>query len=173
MCEADDARRNRLHEEHPDVHITPLLRDLTGDAAIQGVVIATPAETHFRLGRECLLAGKDVFIEKPLALTIAEGEELGWQAREQKRVLMVGHILQYHPALLKLKAMVQGGELGKINYVYSNRLNLGRIRTEENILWSFAPHDISVMLMLLNEMPVRVAWQGRETTCTVQLQMSP
>ena len=160
VCEADDARRNRLHEEHPDVHITPLLRDLTGDAAIQGVVIATPAETHFRLGRECLLAGKDVFIEKPLALTVAEGEELVRLAREQKRVLMVGHILQYHPALLKLKAMVQGGELGKINYVYSNRLNLGRIRTEENILWSFAPHDISVMLMLLNEMPVRVASQG-------------
>ena len=87
VCEADDARRNRLHEEHPDVHITPLLRDLTGDAAIQGVVVATPAETHFRLGRECLLAGKDVFIEKPLALTIGEGEELVKLAREQKRVL--------------------------------------------------------------------------------------
>jgi UDP-2-acetamido-3-amino-2,3-dideoxy-glucuronate N-acetyltransferase len=127
VCEADDTRRSRLQGEYPDLHFTPSLRDLTGDPAIQGIVIATPAETHFRLGKECLLAGKDVFIEKPL---------------------------------LKLKAMVQGGELGKINYVYSNRLNFGRIRTEENILWSFAPHDISVMLMLLNEMPVRVASQG-------------
>lgn len=160
VCEADDVRRNRLEEEHPGLRVTPLLRDLTGDAAIQGIVIATPAETHFRLAKECLLAGKDVFIEKPLALTIADGEALVNLAREHQRLLMVGHILQYHPALLKLKAMVQGGELGKINYVYSNRLNFGRIRTEENILWSFAPHDISVMLMLLNEMPVRVASQG-------------
>jgi len=160
VCEADETRRSHFQGEYPNVHFTPLLRDLTGDPAVQGIAIATPAETHFRLGKECLLAGKDVFIEKPLALTIADGEELVNLAREHQRILMVGHILQYHPALLKLKAMVQSGELGKINYVYSNRLNFGRIRTEENILWSFAPHDISVMLMLLNEMPVRVASQG-------------
>ena len=160
VCEADDTRRSRFQDEHPDIRFTPLLRDLTGDPAIRGIIIATPAETHFRLGKECLLAGKDVFIEKPLALTIADGEELVNLAREHQRILMVGHILQYHPALLKLKDMVQSGELGKINYVYSNRLNFGRIRTEENILWSFAPHDISVMLMLLNEMPVQVASQG-------------
>ncbi len=160
VCEADESRLKKLKEEHPALHITPLLHDLTASSEIQGIVIATPAETHFRLGKECLLAGKDVFIEKPLALTVAEGEELVELARRQNRILMVGHILQYHPALLKLKAMVQGGDLGKINYVYSNRLNLGRIRTEENILWSFAPHDISVLLMLLNEMPFRVSSQG-------------
>jgi len=160
VCEADDTRRSRFQDEHPDIRFTPLLRDLTGDPAIRGIIIATPAETHFRLGKECLLAGKDVFIEKPLALTTDDGEELVNLAREHQRILMVGHILQYHPALLKLKDMVQSGELGKINYVYSNRLNFGRIRTEENILWSFAPHDISVMLMLLNEMPVQVASQG-------------
>jgi len=160
LCEADDSRRSQLEREHPDLHVTPLLHDLTGNSAIQGVVIATPAETHYRLAKECLLAGKDVFVEKPLALAVSDGEELVELVRKQKRLLMVGHILQYHPALLKLRTMVQGGELGKINYVYSNRLNFGRIRTEENILWSFAPHDISVMLMLLGEMPVRVSSQG-------------
>jgi UDP-2-acetamido-3-amino-2,3-dideoxy-glucuronate N-acetyltransferase len=160
LCETDEGRAEKLKEELPDLRITPLLHDLTADPEIQGMVIATPAETHYRLGKECLLAGKDAFIEKPLALTIAEGAELVELAKKQGRILMVGHILQYHPAIQKLKQMVQGGDLGKINYIYSNRLNFGRIRTEESILWSFAPHDISVLLSLLDEMPTRVASQG-------------
>ncbi len=160
LCESDDSRAQKLKQEFPDLRITPLLSDLTMDKEIDGIVIATPAETHFRLGKESLLAGKDVFIEKPLALAVSEGEELVELARKQNRILMVGHLLQYHPALQKLKEMVQQGELGKINYIYSNRLNFGRIRTEENILWSFAPHDISAILGLLNEMPTRVSSQG-------------
>jgi UDP-2-acetamido-3-amino-2,3-dideoxy-glucuronate N-acetyltransferase len=112
------------------------------------------------LTREALLAGKDVLVEKPLSLTVQEGEELVKIAAREKRVLMVGHILLYHPAVNKLREMISTGELGKVEYVYSNRLNIGKLRTEENILWSFAPHDISVLLLLLQEDPVKVSAFG-------------
>ncbi|MFO1022634.1 MAG: Gfo/Idh/MocA family oxidoreductase [Planctomycetales bacterium] len=124
------------------------------------MVIATPAETHHGLVKKALLAGKDVYVEKPLCLDVNEGKELVEIARKMDRVLMVGHLLWYHPALLKLKELVEKGELGRIQYIYSHRLNLGKIRREENILWSFAPHDISVILGLLGEMPDSVQTQG-------------
>lgn len=127
---------------------------------IEGVVIATPAETHFDLGREALLAGKDVYVEKPLCLSEQNGEELNEIADEHSRILMTGHLLWYHPAVIKLDEMIQAGELGRIQYVYSNRLNLGKLRREENVLWSFAPHDISVILGLLREMPATIQAQG-------------
>lgn len=127
---------------------------------IRGVVIATPAETHAGLVREALLAGKDVFVEKPLCLSVADGQALIALAKERGRVLMVGHLLWYHPAVLKLQELIVQGELGRIQYLYSNRLNLGKIRREENILWSFAPHDISVILGLLKEMPESVQALG-------------
>jgi UDP-2-acetamido-3-amino-2,3-dideoxy-glucuronate N-acetyltransferase len=116
--------------------------------------------THHELAKAALKAGKDVLVEKPLSIDVRHGEELVRLAREKGRILMVGHILRYHPAVLKLQQLVQDGALGKINYVYSHRLNIGKIRTEENILWSFAPHDISVILSLLNEMPNRVTCRG-------------
>jgi len=144
----------------PGVRATSDWREPLRDPEVQAVVIATPAVTHYEIARAALLAGKDVFVEKPLALQRAEGEELVRLAAATDRILMVGHILQYHPAVRKLQAMVESGELGKIQYIYSNRLNIGKIRTEENILWSFAPHDISVMLMLLGEMPTVVAAHG-------------
>ncbi|MFQ5328518.1 MAG: Gfo/Idh/MocA family oxidoreductase [Thermodesulfobacteriota bacterium] len=129
---------------------------------IGAVAIATPASTHYELVKRALNAGKDVFVEKPLALTVAEGQELTEIAKREGRILMVGHILHYHPAVIKLKELISTGELGKIQYIYSNRLNIGKLRTEENILWSFAPHDISVILMLLDEEPVTVsAFGGR------------
>ena len=134
--------------------------DLLRNPSINAVAIATPAISHYPIAKEFLLAGKDVFVEKPLALEPAEGQELIDLAAQQGRMLMVGHILQYHPAVLKLKSLVDGGELGKIQYVYSNRLNIGKIRSEENILWSFAPHDISVMLLLLGEIPTEVSAHG-------------
>ncbi|MDQ1352767.1 MAG: UDP-2-acetamido-3-amino-2,3-dideoxy-glucuronate N-acetyltransferase [Acidobacteriota bacterium] len=140
---------------------------LTGDAHIlanpdiQGVVIAASAARHFELTKKYLLAGKDVLVEKPLALTTAEGQELVDIAREQNRILMVGHILQYHAAVIKLKELIDAGELGVIRYIYSNRLNIGKLRTEENVLWSFAPHDISLICMLMNgEEPDRVDAHG-------------
>jgi len=134
--------------------------DLLREPGIEAVAIASPADLHYAMAKEALLAGKDVFVEKPLALEVQEAQELIELAAHQGRILMVGHILQYHPAVLKLKNLADGGELGKIQYIYSNRLNIGKIRTEENILWSFAPHDISVILMLLGEMPTEVSAHG-------------
>jgi UDP-2-acetamido-3-amino-2,3-dideoxy-glucuronate N-acetyltransferase len=130
------------------------------DPDTRAVVIATPAPLHYAQAKQALLRGKDVFVEKPLALRPQEGRELVELARSKSAILMVGHILEYHPAVLRLKSLIQKGELGKIQYVYSNRLNLGKIRQEENILWSFAPHDISAMLFLLEETPAHVACHG-------------
>ncbi len=127
---------------------------------VDAVVIATPAATHYKIAKEALLAGKNVYVEKPLALNLNEANELIQLAEQKKKILMVGHILRYHPAVNKLKELIDSGELGKIQYIYSNRLNIGKIRTEENILWSFAPHDISVILYLLNEEPEIVCATG-------------
>ena len=136
------------------------ITDVLARDDIKGVVIATPAETHFNIARESLLAGKHVYVEKPLVLEESEGHELIELAEKNQRVLMVGHLLQYHPVFVRLKEMAQAGELGRINYIYSNRLNLGKIRREENILWSFAPHDISMILSLAGDMPESVTATG-------------
>jgi UDP-2-acetamido-3-amino-2,3-dideoxy-glucuronate N-acetyltransferase len=112
------------------------------------------------MAKRALLAGKDVFVEKPLALDVKEGAELVRIAADRKRILMVGHILQYHPAVRELKRLIANGDLGRVDYIYSNRLNIGKIRAEENILWSFAPHDISVLLGLLGEEPQTVSCEG-------------
>jgi UDP-2-acetamido-3-amino-2,3-dideoxy-glucuronate N-acetyltransferase len=127
---------------------------------VDGVVIAAPAAQHYDLSRRSIVAGKDVYVEKPLALHAEEGRKLAALAAEQKKILMVGHILLYHPAILELKRLISAGELGQIQYIYSSRLNLGKLRTEENILWSFAPHDISAILYLLDETAVRVSSHG-------------
>ncbi len=145
---------------YPGVNYTTSVGSVMDDPAVKTVIIATPAATHYDLIKQALLNGKDVFTEKPLALRSEEGEELVSLARQRKKILMVGHILQYHPAIIRLKEMISQGDLGKIRYVYSNRLNIGKLRTEENILWSFAPHDISVILMLLDEEPVSVSASG-------------
>jgi UDP-2-acetamido-3-amino-2,3-dideoxy-glucuronate N-acetyltransferase len=134
----------------------PALRDPETAA----VVIASPAEWHYRHARAALDAGKHVFVEKPLATSVADGEDLVRRARAAGRILMVGHILRYHPAVVRLQQLLEAGELGTLRYVYSNRLNIGKIRTEENILWSFAPHDISVILALLGRAPEQVVCLG-------------
>lgn len=153
ICEIDQARRNRFAALYPGVRFSDSIDSVLRDAEATGVAIATPAETHADLVRRALIAGKDVFVEKPLCLSLTQGRELIGLAAERKRILMVGHLLWYHPAILKLKELIDEGELGRIRYIYSNRLNLGKIRREENILWSFAPHDISVILGLVGEMP--------------------
>ena len=160
VCDADPSTRSAISQRYPGVRCTGSADELLADPSLAGVAIATPAETHASLVRRALEAGKDVLVEKPLCLDTAEGEELVALAERRGRVLMVGHLLWYHPAVLKLRDMVAAGELGRIQYVYSNRLNLGRIRREENILWSFAPHDVSVILGLLGEMPEEVLAQG-------------
>jgi UDP-2-acetamido-3-amino-2,3-dideoxy-glucuronate N-acetyltransferase len=142
------------------VETTQRMDDLLSNSAIDAVVIAAPAARHYQLVKESLRARKDVFVEKPLALRTAEAQELVMLARERGRILMVGHILQYHPAIIELKRLISEGDLGKIQYIYSSRLNLGKLRTEENILWSFAPHDIAAILYLLGETPEQVATHG-------------
>ncbi len=152
-----DLNEDVLHDfkdKYPEIHTTTSFKEVLNDPEIKGVVIATPAVLHYNMVKEALNNGKDVFVEKPLSLNVADGKKLVEIAKNNGNILMVGHILQYHPAILKLHEMVKKGNLGKIQYIYSNRLNLGKFRTEENILWSFAPHDISVILMLLNEMPI-------------------
>ena len=162
ICDRDEKVLDHLSTLYPGINQETEFTRLLENPEIQGVVICTPAALHYRMTEEALLAGKDVFVEKPLALNVEEGEALVKLAREKDRILMVGHLLEYHPAIIKLKELVESGELGKIKYVYSSRLNLGKFRTEENILWSFAPHDISVILTLLEEMPHEVSAHGGE-----------
>jgi UDP-2-acetamido-3-amino-2,3-dideoxy-glucuronate N-acetyltransferase len=142
------------------VKTTSSVRDVLADPEIEAVAIAAPAVHHYHLVKQALEAGKHVMVEKPLALRLDEGRHLARLAEVRGQVLMVGHILQYHPAIVKLKELISAGELGRIKYIYSSRLNMGKLRAEENILWSFAPHDISAVLYLLEEMPARVASYG-------------
>lgn len=159
ICDADS---ERLSEFSTRYNVRPFvsLADVLAADDVEAVVVATPAETHRHVVEEALCAGKDVFVEKPLALTAADATRLVSLAEERGRVLMVGHLLHYHGAVRQLKELVIGGALGRVQYIYSNRLNLGKIRREENILWSFAPHDVSVMLSLAQELPDSVACQG-------------
>jgi predicted dehydrogenase len=159
VCDESEAGRQKAAELAPGcAAVTDPVEVWESD--VQGVVIATPAETHYSLTRQALLAGKDVFCEKPLALTYEQGIELVRLAEDEGRVLMVGHVLEYHPGIGRLQELVRNGELGKVHYIYSNRLSLGKVRREENILWSFAPHDIAVILRLMDVLPFQVVACG-------------
>ena len=159
-CDANPVALSRVKEQYHDIRTTGSYAEVLSDPRIQAIAIAMPASDHFAHARQALEAVKDVFVEKPLALTVADGRALIEMAEKGGRLLMVGHLLRYHPAVIKLKELVDSGSLGKIYYVYSNRLNLGKFRTEENILWGFAPHDISAILYLLGERPVEVQAHG-------------
>ncbi len=158
-----DTNKNALKIQSanfPGIETTNSLTRVLQDENIDAVAISSPAATHYKITKLALLHKKHVFVEKPIALTSREGEELRELAKEASRILMVGHILYYHPAIIKLKSLITEGKLGRIRHIYSNRLNIGKLRTEENILWSFAPHDISVILMLLGKEPVNVIAYG-------------
>jgi UDP-2-acetamido-3-amino-2,3-dideoxy-glucuronate N-acetyltransferase len=161
VCDTDAARFGALTVAGDPPKFSNKVADVLGDPGVDAVAVATPAATHYELVKQCLTAGKDVFVEKPLALSTEQGQELVALAERGARILMVGHILLYHPAVVKLRQLIQQGVLGRILYCYSNRLNMGLIRTEENILWSFAPHDISVMLYLLGEEPISAQAEGQ------------
>jgi UDP-2-acetamido-3-amino-2,3-dideoxy-glucuronate N-acetyltransferase len=160
ICDPNPVVLEGARALYPGVETTQDADRALTDPEIDACVIATPAMSHAPLGRRALEHGKDVFIEKPLAVTVAEGEALVDLARDRGRILMVGHLLEYHPALETLRDLVARGELGKLYYIYTNRLNLGRIRTEENALWSFAPHDVHVLIRLLGEEPTEVSCHG-------------
>lgn len=159
LCDVSDTSLASLASQY-QVEPCKSYEDLLACADIEAVAIATPAAQHYSMVKAALVAGKDVFVEKPLALQLHEGEELVEIARKNDRILMVGHLLYYHPAIDELKRLIGKGTLGRVEYIYSSRLNFGKLRTEENILWSFAPHDISAILYLLDEDPVTVAAHG-------------
>lgn len=161
LCDQSPTILAGYGEEYAAVRKTESVDELWLDPTITKVAIAAPAALHFSLAKAALLAGKDVFVEKPLCLEETGAQELAVLAERAGRVLMVGHLLQYHPLVQKLQHMVAHGELGKLQYITSNRLNLGKIRREENALWSFAPHDISVILTLAgNQLPEQVRCTG-------------
>lgn len=159
VCDVTEEGRAKARELAPDV---PIVADFESvmRSDVPGVVLATPASTHYMLARWALEGSKDVFVEKPLALDYTDGAELVKLAERMGRILMVGHVLEYHPGVVELLRLVKAGELGRIQYVYSNRLSFGKVRREENILWSFAPHDIAVVLRLMGELPYQVAAAG-------------
>ena len=159
LVEADPARAAELARRHGVPARS--LEEVLADPAIAAVVVATPAATHGRLALRALEAGKDVFVEKPLALDLDEAAAVVRTAERLGRVAMVGHLLQYHPAFLRLRALVAEGRLGRLLYLYSHRLNLGKFRREENVFWSFAPHDLSMILSLAGEEPDRVSATGQ------------
>lgn len=160
VCDLNPSALEAVQYAYPNVRVTRNYGEVLSDPETMGVIIATPAASHFHFAKQALEADKDVYVEKPLALEMDHARELVELARQRGKILMVGHLLQYHPAFVHLKEMVCRGALGKLQYIYSNRLSLGKIRREENALWSFAPHDVSMMLALTQEQPVAVSSFG-------------
>ncbi len=153
LCDGSEAALDRQRAAHPPARFTASFDDLLSDDSLDAVVIAAPVPQHAELALAALEAGKHVFVEKPLGATLEEAEQVAAAAAASDRIVMVGHLLEYHPAVEKLKGLVDAGELGDIRYVYSTRLNLGKLRTDENALWSLGPHDVSVALALIGEEP--------------------
>lgn len=160
ICDKDYSKLSILQKSYPNSRLVEEIKPIIEDEEIKGVVISSSAVSHFPLAKEFILAGKDVLVEKPMALSEEEALEMLNLAEENGRILMVGHLLIYHPVVEKLKEMIISGELGKIYYVYTQRVNLGVIRQDENALWSFAPHDLSVILYLFGEKPITVSAHG-------------
>jgi predicted dehydrogenase len=153
LCDESEERLGRHAAAFPGARSTSSLDDLLDDDRLDAVALATPVATHAALARKVLEAGKHCFVEKPLAQSVEEAEQVVAAARAADRVLMVGHLLEYHPGVEALKQLVDGGELGEVRYIYSNRLNLGVLRPDENALWSLGAHDVSVILRLAGEEP--------------------
>ena len=155
VCDASPEKLALAGKAHPGATLVSDSETVLGDPEVDAVVIATPAVTHFELSKAALGAGKHVLVEKPLSLTVPDGEELLRVVDATGLTLMVGHILVYHPAMQYVKDYIDAGKLGDVYYAYSQRLNLGRIRHDENCLWSLAPHDVASMIYLLDSEPTR------------------
>ena len=161
LCDLDEELRSTFAARYPSVQVTDSFDAMLADPAVQGVVIATPVPTHYELAKQALEAGKHVLVEKPPAMRATEIDELVAIAIERDLVLMPGHLLLYHPAVRKVKELIDAGELGEVLCVYGNRQNLGIVRTNENALWSLGVHDLSVILYLLDEEPAEAIAHGR------------
>jgi predicted dehydrogenase len=161
FCDLNEQAVQNIRSEYPDLTVQDC-SELLEDPELDAIVVTASARSHYTLAKAALERGKHVFVEKPLALHVAEAEELVSLARERDLRLMVGHLLLYHPAIRRLQAYIDAGDLGEIRYIYSQRLNLGQVRRDENAMWSLAPHDISVALYLLGQEPTSVSAQGRD-----------
>jgi predicted dehydrogenase len=159
-CDASAAARDRTASIVPGTRMTGRIEDLLEDESLDAIALATPVPTHSELAVRVLEAGKHCFVEKPLAQSVADAERALAASRRSERTLMVGHLLEYHPAVRRLKELVDAGELGEIHYIYGNRLNLGKARADENALWSLGAHDISVLLHLIDEEPNELSARG-------------
>ncbi len=160
IFDEDENTLSALCETYPSLKTWPSVKATFDDPGVDAVAIATPAVTHGGLAKRALRAGKSVFVEKPLCLDLTEAEEIKALAVEGGQILMVGHLMLYHPGFQALRDAVQQGRIGALRYIYSNRASLGKIRREENALWSFAPHDISMILALAERMPERIVCNG-------------
>jgi predicted dehydrogenase len=160
LCDASEEARTRLERSFPGVRSTDVIGDLLDDPGLDAVVLATPVPTHAELAIAVAEAGKHCFVEKPLATNAADAERAVAAAADAGRILMVGHLLEYHPAVTRLKELIDGEELGALRYVYGNRLNLGKLRADENALWSLGAHDVSVVLRLIGEEPMECVAHG-------------
>jgi predicted dehydrogenase len=160
LCDASEAARERHGAAFPGARTTADLDEVLADDGVDAVVLATPVPTHADLAERVLASGRHCFVEKPLAQSVADAERVVAAARASGKTLMVGHLLEYHPGVIALKGLVDSGELGDIHYLYSNRLNLGKLRADENALWSLGAHDVSVVLRLLEEEPSEVQAHG-------------
>ena len=159
-CDLDEGNRARLEGRYPGTVLTDRFDDLLEDDTLDAIVVATGAPSHHAIGMRVLTAGKHALIEKPLALTVADARELVATAEAGNRVLMVGHLLRFHPVFQQLHDITASGELGRMLYLYTNRLNFGKVRADENALWSLAPHDISLALAIAGERPEEVSARG-------------
>ena len=160
VCDLSEEIRDGVRQQYRDVEVAEVLDPVLADPEVEAVVLAVPAGQHFKAARRALLAGKHVYVEKPMTLDVGDAEELVELADRQGKVLMVGHLLLYHPAVQMLKGLIDRGELGDIYYLYSQRVNLGIVRKDENALWSLAPHDIAIILYLLDQEPDSVSARG-------------
>ncbi len=160
-CDLDAGKLERLRQAYPLLKTTSNDEDILANDQIKAVVIATTAVGHFEKAKQALLADKDVFVEKPLTLNYRDALELAELAERQQRLLMVGHLMIYHPVALQLRELIKNGELGEVYYIYSQRVNLGQVRKDENALWSLGPHDLSLLFYLIDQEPVDVAARGQ------------
>ncbi len=174
VVDSDESRIGQLKQIYKDINYYKDVNHTFKDS-FDGYIVATPADTHFRIAKKIIQSKSHVLVEKPLALNVVDASELHIMAKKNSVNLMVGHLLLFHPAILKIKEMIMNGSIGKLQYLYSNRLNLGTIRGEENILWSFAPHDISIFQFFVDAFPTEVISRGgvflqsniHDTTMTV------
>ena len=162
ICDINEKQLQNYKTKYNNIKTTTCWNSVLENKEVTAVCIALPAELHYSYSKKSLLNGKDVFVEKPITLNTKEAEELVKIAKKENKILMVGHLLHYHPGIIKIKELILNNKIGKIKNITSNRLSLGKFRKFENVLWSFAPHDISLVLGLVNDMPEKVICYGKD-----------